>query len=163
MNLNLPDTNEENTSHLLQSLLTKMENGPPTENTLQVEPMPGYVLKTHIFKPQPLLKTKLFINLCQSPFIPAPPLMSDDELQAAIGSGDNSSYRVPLSLSAMREDVDKSGNVCKVVDACVNTDPFDKSIADEDFKMFLMELCLQWIEQKHEMELSRGMSLYMRV
>ncbi len=53
------------------------------------------------------LSLKVFLNLCQSPFLPAPPPATDDEIAKALESGDASAYRVPLSMSDLREDCDK--------------------------------------------------------
>jgi hypothetical protein len=43
-----------------------------------------------------------------------------------------------------------------VFDACVNTDPLERAEKDSDFKLFLIELALQWIEERHDYLLSRG-------
>ena len=50
---------------------------------------------------------KVFCNLCHSPSIPAPPLVSKEEIIKAIKNDDSSTYKVPLSLSKPRSDIAK--------------------------------------------------------
>lgn len=99
---------------------------------------------------------KVFINICHSPEIPAPPLCSKKEIEKAIKAEDNSIYKVPLSLSPCRTDLDKTKQICLVFDACINTTPFKQSENDDDFKLFIIELAVEWVEEKHKLKLSRG-------
>jgi hypothetical protein len=96
----------------------------------EITPIPGFVLKTLGRRQQPSesisgqerqlkiseeqlpidkeeTEIKVFVNVCHSPYIPSPPLASDEEIQQALLNQDNSKYRVPLSLSPPRSDVDK--------------------------------------------------------
>ncbi|KAI9203803.1 pre-RNA processing PIH1/Nop17-domain-containing protein [Polychytrium aggregatum] len=127
----------------------------------EVVPEPGFVVKT-------LNQTevgdwaaglKVFINLCHSEQIPPPPLASDEEIRRALNAEDNTAFRVPLSLSGPKAEKDKSGRACLVFDACINTQPFLKCMADEDFKLFLVELSMEWVEEKHRLDLSREFTL----
>ncbi|KAJ3299652.1 PIH1 domain-containing protein 1 [Borealophlyctis nickersoniae] len=131
--------------------------GPVTE----IEPEAGFVVKTHnVTKVEDYpAGLKVFVNVCHSPHVPAPPLASKEEIQRALKAEDNATYRVPLSLNPPRPDRDKAGKACIVFDACINTDPLRKSSDDEDFKIFLIELALQWIEEKYKLELSRDFTL----
>jgi hypothetical protein len=54
---------------------------------------------------------KIFCNLCHSPSIPAPPLVSKDEIVKAIKNDDASTYKVPLSLSKPRSDIAKGTRI----------------------------------------------------
>ncbi|KAJ3147116.1 PIH1 domain-containing protein 1 [Geranomyces michiganensis] len=124
-------------------------------------PEPGFVVKTHNLEtvgdwPVGL---KVFINVCQSPHVPSPPLATDEEIRAALNAEDNAAYKVPLSLSSPKADRDKSGKMCLVFDACVHTGPLEKAMADFDYKLFLIILSLEWVEEKHKLKLSRDFSL----
>ncbi|KAJ3170169.1 PIH1 domain-containing protein 1 [Geranomyces variabilis] len=124
-------------------------------------PEPGFVVKTQNLEtvgdwPVGL---KVFINVCHSPHVPAPPLATDDEIRAALNAEDHAAYKVPLSLSSPKADRDKSGKTCLVFDACVHTGPLEKAMADFDFKLFLIILSLEWVEEKHKLKLSREFSL----
>ena len=137
---------------------------PPQQqpDTVQLTPDAGFVLKTHLkpsnldsVKESQLLK-KIFINICHHHMVPPPPLLTDEEVAKAIQSSDNSTFRIPLSLSVLKTDKDKTGKECLVVDACMHPRAFDKASEDDEFKMFLVELCLQWVENRYQLELSRG-------
>ncbi|KAJ3174723.1 PIH1 domain-containing protein 1 [Geranomyces variabilis] len=124
-------------------------------------PEPGFVVKTQNLEtvgdwPVGL---KVFINVCHSPHVPAPPLATDDEIRAALNAEDHAAYKVPLSLSSPKADRDKSGKTCLVFDACVHTGPLEKAKADFDFKLFLIILALEWVEEKHKLKLSREFTL----
>lgn len=128
---------------------------------MEVQPEPGFVIKTISKKeiegyPAGL---KVFINVCHNGKVPPPPLATNEEIRKAIEAEDNSTYKVPLSLSSPRTDLDKSGKTCIVFDACVNTDPIIKSNNDFDYKLFLIELSIEWVEEKYKLELSREFSL----
>jgi hypothetical protein len=145
---------DDATAQFLSNILPKPEKS--LDERMTIEPSPGYVMKTLILEPAEKSQFKLFVNICENEYIPSPPLLTDEELVKAINSGDNSQYRVPLSLSAMKEDTDKSGKRCYVVDVVMNCDPYIKSLKNADFKAFMMELCLQWIEQKYNMKLDKS-------
>lgn len=145
---------EDATAQFLSKMLPKLDV--KSDEVMTIEPCPGYVLKTYILEPVEKSKSKLFINICENEYVPSPPLVTDEELIKAINAGDNSLYRVPLSLSSLKEDLDKSGKVCYVVDVVMNCDPYKKSLQNPDFKAFIMELCLQWIEQKYDMKLDKS-------
>ena len=149
-------SSEDAKAQFLSKILPNSETAPNERMT--VLPCPGFVLKTYILEPHDKSKSKLFVNICEHEFIPPPPLTTDEELMKAINAGDNSIYRVPLSLSSLKEDLDKIGNKCFVVDIVMNCDPFKKCRESPDFKAFLMEMCLQWIEQKYNMKLDRSKS-----
>ncbi|KAI8818247.1 pre-RNA processing PIH1/Nop17-domain-containing protein [Fimicolochytrium jonesii] len=127
----------------------------------EVMPEPGFVVKTHntVKVDDWGVGLKVFINICHSPNIPAPPPATKEEIVKALNAEDNAAYKVPLSLSSPRPDRDKSGKTCLVFDACVNTDPLDKAAEDGDFKLFLIELALEWVEEKYKLQLSREFTL----
>lgn len=149
---------DDATAQFLSKILPQPEKS--SDERMTIEPCSGYVMKTLILEPPEKSKFKLFVNICENEYIPSPPLVSDEELIKAINAGDNSFYRVPLSLSALKEDTDKSGKKCYVVDVVMNCDPYTKSLTNPDFKAFIMELCLQWIEQKYNLELEKSNRIF---
>ncbi|KAI9352796.1 pre-RNA processing PIH1/Nop17-domain-containing protein [Obelidium mucronatum] len=127
---------------------------------MQIRPKAGLVIKTHLAErkedyPEGM---KVFINLCHSADIPPPPTMDYEEVARAMLESDNVSFKVPLSLSAPRTDKDKSGKLCLVFDAACNTTPFEHCTKDASFHAFMVTLCCEWIESKHELTLSRDVS-----
>jgi len=128
---------------------------------MEIEPEPGFVIKTHNKKTVEGYSEglKVFINICHNGKVPPPPIATDEEIRKAIEAEDNSSYKVPLSLSVPRTDLDKAGKTCIVFDACVNTNTIVKATKDYDYKLFLIELAIEWVEEKYKLELSRELSL----
>ncbi|KAJ3000100.1 PIH1 domain-containing protein 1 [Globomyces sp. JEL0801] len=133
---------------LLQEFSKKKQNSPEP-----ILPTKGFVIKTKLVKATETfaINTKVFINLCHSPEIPAPPLLSRIEISKAIQNGDNQTYKVPMSLSQPRTDLDK--------DVCINTAPYHHAIEEVEFKEFIMSLAVEWIEQKQKFELHRELIL----
>ncbi|KAJ3269504.1 hypothetical protein HDV01_001350 [Terramyces sp. JEL0728] len=129
------------------------------EPNTPILPQKGFVLKTQVMEESAYpCNTKVFINVCFSDEIPSPPLLSQQQILQLISDQDNSKYRVPMSCSKARNDVDKKGKVCIVYDVCINSVPF-KMCENEQYKTFIIELCLEWIEEKYTLLLSRDISL----
>ena len=132
---------------------------------IELIPESGYVVKTRFRPAQDASRTtdsqdkKVFINLCHSPLIPPPPLISDEDLAKALDQGDSESYRIPLSLSPLKKSSDNKGVECVVVDVCVNNGPYEKSKVDRAFRSFLLELSIQWMEQRFNWSVDRSMCL----
>ncbi|KAI9140975.1 pre-RNA processing PIH1/Nop17-domain-containing protein [Paraphysoderma sedebokerense] len=138
--------------------IKELQNAAIPSHTIQ--PQSGFVLKTHLNKSTQSYPAglKVFINMTHSPEIPAPPLCTDEEIKRAIEAADTS-YKVPLSLAELRDGEDKGGRPCVVFSACINSDPFFKSENDFDFKLFIIELAMELIEERFKMELSREFTL----
>lgn len=47
-----------------------------------------------------------------------------------------------------------------MVDACVHTDAYKRTEKDFDYKLYIMELAMEWVEEKCQIELSRSMFLF---
>lgn len=153
-------TDEQWASEEFQDLLheyTKSKAGPSMtaekERTCQyLRPNPAFVFKT-----KDRAGSKYFINVCGSIQVPKPA-----EITAEVLAMENPRVRIPLSLAAPREDTDRSGGACQVFDAVVHADVIKKCEAEgkegAEMKQFVIELCLQWVEQKHELELARNIS-----
>ncbi|KAJ8326314.1 hypothetical protein QVD99_003421 [Batrachochytrium dendrobatidis] len=127
---------------------------------MDVDALPGFVFKTKTLEATDdyPLDMKVFVNICHSSEIPQPPPISDEELKNVVANMDSSSYRIPLSLSSPRSDIDKGGHVCIVFDVCVNSAPFARTRKDEYFCSFLVLMAIAWIEQKHKLKLSEDFS-----
>jgi len=129
---------------------TREAGGPsikqPAERNIQfVRPRGAFVFKT-----TDRAGSKIFINVCSSPQVPKPPEITPEMLQEEAPR-----VRIPLSMGEPREDSDKTGKPCTVYDAIMHPDPVDRAKTEKDMKQFIVELCLQWIEQKHSLVLSR--------
>eukprot|EP00158_Paraphelidium_tribonemae_P001876 Partr_v1_DN24893_c0_g1_i2_m29522 putative PIH1 domain containing len=134
----------------------------PEAASTEILPSPGFVVKSHCLESTTKCQQgdKLFINMCHSPSIPmpVPPDASDDMVAEAMQGIDNG-YRVPLSLSGCRLDVDKAGRSCLVTDACVNTRVLERCRTDARFRAFMIHMALSWVEQRHGLLVSRDYSL----
>ncbi|ORZ41423.1 pre-RNA processing PIH1/Nop17-domain-containing protein [Catenaria anguillulae PL171] len=139
--------------------------GTPQQDAQEIVPMKGYVIKTSLAKSSPVYPSgmKVFVNVTHSPYVPAPPVATDEEIKRAIADAPSNNkkpaWRVPMSLSDVRDDLDKAGRPCLVVDALVNTSVVHKSEHSPDFGAFVNELALSWVEAKHNLSVSRAYSL----
>jgi len=120
---------------------------PQVRNFQFVRPNASFVFKT-----QDKAGGKVFVNICSSTQVPKPPEISAEMLQDDSGCR----VRIPLSLGEPREDQDKEGKPCTVYDAIMHTDVVERATTEKEMKEFMVELCLQWIEQKHQLLLSRN-------
>lgn len=132
------DNESDNPATMLAALL-KQRDAVPDVPLHTIQPRPGFVIKTAVRVDRKSSNSssvdrsadndsdnvsafKLFINICQSDEVPAPPPATDTEVQRAVdalllegnGAEDDTgpvavTYRVPLSLSTVRDDVDKGG------------------------------------------------------
>ncbi|KAJ3139701.1 PIH1 domain-containing protein 1 [Physocladia obscura] len=163
---NLPFPNHADaTADTLGRLNLNINNTAPSSSLsandmMSIKPRPGIVIKTHLTKPKQdyPLNMKVFINLCHSPDIPPPPTMDYEEVSRAMLAQDNVSFKVPLSLSHPKLDKDKAGTPCLVFDAACNTTPYQHSIKNGSFHAFMVTLCCEWIEAKHDLFLSRDVT-----
>lgn len=111
----------------------------------QVIPLPGFVAKTVSATNK---GQKVFINICQSEHVDPPaPVENQSDTEEV-------QYRIPLSLGPPREDLDKDGAVCRVYDVVFHPDAVESSLAQAEFRSFVMSLTLHQIQQKYNDELS---------
>jgi len=121
----------EEISKLLQEKTGAGEGERPKAR--QIKPTGVMCIKTWDINEQ-----KVFFNLCTSTAIDPPELvMRDGEEQT----------RLPLSLGAPFEDVDRKGEPCVVYDAVFN--PETLKDADVAFTQFLVELVMMRVEEKY--------------
>uniref|UniRef100_A0A8C5QW93 PIH1 domain-containing protein 1 n=1 Tax=Leptobrachium leishanense TaxID=445787 RepID=A0A8C5QW93_9ANUR len=128
----------------IQSLL------PSVPESKQIRPQPGFCIKTRTPK-----NTKIFINVCKSSYIPAPPNLSEQELVAILESDDPSAYRVPMSIGEPHVEVDNSGGGCTAYDIVINNSFFDTIKDNELFREFFITVAMEGLENKYQLELSR--------
>jgi len=127
----------------------------------KIVPEAGFVIKTYLVKSTSSYPSgfKVFINVTHSAEIPAPPLCTDEEIRKALEAEDGAAYKVPMSLAPMSEGEDKGGKPCLVFDTCIHSDPYYKTMENGDFKLFIIELAMEWVEEKNKMALSREFTL----
>ncbi|XP_072282802.1 PIH1 domain-containing protein 1 [Pyxicephalus adspersus] len=116
----------------------------------QIRPQPGFCIKTRTSKNE-----KIFINICKSNKIPAPPDLSEQELVSILESDDPSGYRVPMSIGEPHVEVDNSGSGCTAYDIVINTSFFEKIKDNELFREFFITVAMEGLENKYTLELSR--------
>ncbi|KAI8926789.1 PIH1 family [Entophlyctis helioformis] len=128
---------------------------------VQVTPQPGFVVKTKTTEQAGDYPAgmKVFVNMCHSPDLPPPPPATDAELEEAFRTDNSAAYRVPLSLSPPRSDMDKTGQVCVVFDVCVHSEPLDRALNSQSYGSFLIKLAAAWISEKYKLPLSEDYSL----
>ncbi|KAM5132644.1 PIH1 domain-containing protein 1 [Mantella aurantiaca] len=123
---------------------------PNPQGSQQIRPQPGFCIKTRTSKNE-----KIFINICKSNQIPAPPDLSEQELVSILESDDPSGYRVPMSIGEPHVEVDNSGSGCTAHDIVINNSFFDKIKNNELFREFFITVAMEGLENKYELELSR--------
>ncbi|KAI8084017.1 pre-RNA processing PIH1/Nop17-domain-containing protein [Gilbertella persicaria] len=125
-------------------------------NTVNVQPQPGFVCKTRVIQSkQYAVNTVVYINICYASAIPAPPLTDEKEIQKALNADPNSNYKVPLSMGQLRYDEKNA----LVMDACVHTQPYLRSEKDLDFRLYILELAMEYVEDLLSVSLSREFTM----
>ncbi|XP_073526534.1 PIH1 domain-containing protein 1-like [Phyllobates terribilis] len=130
-----------------QEIQSRIPNLPESR---QIRPQSGFCIKTRTSK-----NTKIFINICKSNQIPAPPDLTEQELVSILESDDPSGYRVPMSLGEPHVEVDNSGCGCTAYDIVINGTFFEKIKNNELFREFFITVAMEGLENKYQMELSR--------
>jgi hypothetical protein len=114
---------------------------------------------------------KIFVNVCGHAKIAAPGSkwgkgdQVPEEVQSALVSmeeGTNEGVehlRFPISVSEGRNELDKTGHGCTVYDAVFNEDVAKQAAHYKRLKVFVCELCLQWIGQKYDVNLDQDYKL----
>ncbi|KAI8647324.1 pre-RNA processing PIH1/Nop17-domain-containing protein, partial [Parasitella parasitica] len=126
--------------------------------TVNIQPQAGYVCKTHVDESASQIYkvgTAVYINVCYHSAIPAPPITTEAEIQKALNATMDAVYRVPLSLGQIR--YDDKGSL--VLDACINTQPYLRSEKDLDFRLYILELSIEFVESLIKNPLSREFTM----
>ncbi|PKY40363.1 PIH1-domain-containing protein [Rhizophagus irregularis] len=127
--------------------------------SIQLLPNPGFVIKIRIAssnKKLYKLNSKFFINFCYSNKVPCPPNATETEIKKSMNGDEDSIYRVPTVISNIREDKDNKEDLCYVCDAIIHTSPFKRTREDSDFKLYIIELAVEMIEEQFNLELTRN-------
>lgn len=96
---------------------------------------------------------KVFINVCQTDGIPAPENITHEELELMLHTETESNYRVPMSISEMRQ-VPHRGVSTTVCDVAVNPTFFKTVRTDPLFSDFLIQIIIEAIDQKYNVQLN---------
>ncbi|KAG0096054.1 PIH1 domain-containing protein 1 [Podila epicladia] len=142
----------------------------PRQAMTEITPVAGFVLQTTTTKESSKVPigaktivfpkdTQVFVNICSSSQLPKPTLATEAEIQKAINAEEGATYQVPFQLSPPREYKDTGARSYLVVDACVHTDAYKRTEKDFDYKLYIMELAMEWVEEKCQIELSRNFQL----
>ncbi|GAB1606907.1 PIH1 domain-containing protein 1-like [Argonauta hians] len=138
-------------------LLDSIQNDPEASELfksaaqfVQVTPRPGLCIKV---KDED--NKKVFINLCQADNVPQPEEITDEKLMELLQSEVQTSYRVPMSLGEAHAELDKSGEACTVYDVVINPKFFEKLQKNELFRVFMVSISLEGLEEKYKLKLKR--------
>ncbi|KAI8144492.1 pre-RNA processing PIH1/Nop17-domain-containing protein [Fennellomyces sp. T-0311] len=121
--------------------------------TVSVQPQPGFVCKTKITKSDSSklkVGNVVYINICHADAIPVPPVANEDQIQKALNAEPDATYRVPLSMGQPRFDGD-----ALIMDACIHTQPYMRAERDLDYRLYILELAIEFVEESQHVELSR--------
>ncbi|KAG8827386.1 hypothetical protein FRC19_003535 [Serendipita sp. 401] len=123
--------------------------------SLLVTPTAWFTVKTSDVERQ----SKVFLNICTDDCIPEPPKRTDDTLNAvstaAAETGEIGDYYLPIILSNLRDDQDKSGKQCQVVDCILN--PIVRRLAERmtKYRNMILEIVLDTADSQFSWNLSR--------
>lgn len=106
-------------------------------------------------------KHKFFINLCQSDAIPEPEPITRGALVEQLQTPDQSTYRIPMSISELRN-VDLKGAPVQCCDVVVHPAFLEKSQADELFGDFLIQVMIEAIDGKYNIQLDGGQCVILK-
>lgn len=121
---------------------------------IKLNPKPGYVLKSHILQSETVLPgTKVFINICQDPQVPQPPVPFDPNVVFPL-IVDNK-WEIPIIVSREKTVKDKKGQTSYCYDCCINDTCFRWSIIDSNLKLILNEWCIEAVEILYGLVLDR--------
>ncbi|KLO07037.1 hypothetical protein SCHPADRAFT_837224 [Schizopora paradoxa] len=104
---------------------------------------------------------KVFLNIAWDLVVPPPPPADEATIRRAMAGADldvgfeSGAYFVPVVVSEPREDKDKAGNPSLVFDCIFNITLKSRCTKDPEFKMYILELALEHVEAKANMQLSR--------
>ena len=131
-------------------------NAKNNASSQEITPEAGFVVKCRDDN-----NRKIFINMCGSELVHAPgnwekgkiPTDVLSKLESADIKPDES-LRFPLSLSDAVYDLDKQGAPCTTYDCIFNLDVLKQAMANKRLKVFLIELALGWVQEKHHLILN---------
>lgn len=104
---------------------------------------------------------KFFVNICQTDAVPPPEPISRDELQTLLATEKESNYRVPMSISELRQ-VDHRGASHTVCDVAIHPVYMRKVVTDDLFSDFLIQIIIEGIDQKYNVQLNGGQCVILK-
>ncbi|OAD78030.1 hypothetical protein PHYBLDRAFT_164913 [Phycomyces blakesleeanus NRRL 1555(-)] len=131
-------------------------------DTVAVQPHPGFVCKTHIVNsknPKHPVGKVVYINICHASEIPEPTLASEKDIQIALNGDPDSTYRVPLSMGQARTDKDNAGRLNLIMDSCFHTRAYIRAERDLEYRLYLLELSIEYVEDNENVVLSREFTM----
>ncbi|XP_018007298.1 PIH1 domain-containing protein 1 [Hyalella azteca] len=132
--------------------LSQLLPDPRLANAITISPLPGMCVKTKLLRGD----NKIFINVCTSGTIPPPEDLTDDELLEILNSDEPSDFRIPMSIGAPHEEVDKKGKSCTAYDVVVNPEFLDKARDNLLFNNFFVIATCEALEMKYDIELDKN-------
>ncbi|EMR09646.1 hypothetical protein PNEG_02229 [Pneumocystis murina B123] len=144
--------------HMSNLLELPSQSGKSQKNTkeIYVLPLPGFVVKTIQTgdnKKRFPQGTKVFLNICHSDYVTPPKDKAGYDIIPKIMRGWH--WEIPVVISIERWDADKAGRKCLVIDCCCNTSVMELCKEDSNVRLFFIETCLELVEDKTGMILSR--------
>lgn len=131
------------------------------ENTVQLDPKAGFVVKSRIVSSDDpdrhVLGTKVFINLCHDRQAPKPDQEFDPTIVFPLII--ENKWEIPIIVSEEKYGLDKKGQSSWVYDCCINTECFHWCQVNIDLRSILIEWCIESIELLFGLVLDRQFSI----
>ncbi|KAF2353200.1 PIH1 domain [Trinorchestia longiramus] len=122
-------------------------------SAITITPEPGICVKTKLLSGS---GSKVFVNVCTCSKVPLPEDLTDDELLEILNSDEPSNFRIPMSIGALHEEKDKSGNACSAYDVVVNPEFLIKVKDNLLFMNFFVIATFEALEAKFSLELDKN-------
>lgn len=131
------------------------------EEPIQLDPVPGFVVKTKIVNSRNLtghpIHMKVFMNICHDKQVPKP--SKDFDPPEVFPLIINNEWEIPIIVSNEKENKDKKGQPSLVYDCCINSLCFQWCQVNSDLRSILIEWCIEAIELLYELTLEREYSI----
>jgi len=108
----------------------------------KITPEPAFVVKTRALESN----DKVFINFCKSARIKA--LSREPQAPTPEDPDPPERIRIPLSLGTAEHELDKNGETCTVYDVVMNPEVIDGCTGNDDFRAWVVDVAMGWIENK---------------
>ena len=120
------------------------------ETEAMFTPTPAFVIYTRQTSPSP--ERTVYLNICSSPQVPG---LQTKARQPAKGDEPMSEILIPLSVGAISEQ-EHQGKKVFTSDVVFHPSVIQRSTTDLTFKLFMLELALQHLEEDEKVVLHRG-------